>query len=466
MTSKQSSSSTTTDKDLKNEPGKSAEQRIREIEVGIEPEFYDVINDRYKASRILVELANSVTSEALILLPNDKSMVRLDRLKVFDYVIKASQENAAEVKIICPLSKANFDIVKRISDDAPHIKVLNGNNLQYGMLIIDSHKFFRAELRDPNAEELSEAIGFAIYSNNKVSANSFKTVFDLLWSERLLNEELKRADKMQKDFINIAAHELRTPAQSILGYAELASTDPELSKHDDQGFIGAIYRNAFRLQRLTKDILDVTRIESHSLELNKELFNLNNVIANIVLDVKRQNISALKGKVSVTYKADQDMKDNNINNNNINNNDYDTVFVKADKERIGQVLYNLLENAVKFGEANNTVSVTLEQKKQGEDANIDDNNKGKDHHQHQQEEKIAIVKIEDRGNGIHPDIFPRLFTKFATKSLTGTGLGLYICKCIVEAHDGKIWAKNNSNGNEKEGGVGGATFAFSLPLAN
>lgn len=447
-----------TDKDVKKELGKSAEQRIIEIEKGIEPEYYDVINDRNKASRILVELANSVTSEALILLPNDKSMVRLDRLKVFDYVINASQENAAEVKIICPLSKVNFDIVKRISDDAPNVKVLNGNNLQYGMLIIDSHKFFRADLRDPNAEELSEAIGFAIYSNNKVSANSFKTVFDLLWSERLLNEELKRADKMQKDFINIAAHELRTPAQSILGYAEIASTDPELSKHDEQGFIDAIYRNAFRLQRLTKDILDVTRIESHSLELNKELFNLNNVIANIVLDVKRQNISALKGKVSVTYKADQDKKENN------NNNDYDAVFVEADKERIGQVLYNLLENAVKFGEDNNTVSVTLEQKKQGEDVNNNSssNNKGKDHHQHHQEEKIAVVKIEDRGKGIHPDIFPRLFTKFATKSLTGTGLGLYICKCIVEAHDGKIWAKNNSNGNEG----GGATFAFSLPLAN
>lgn len=453
MTSKQSSS---TDKDVKKEPGKSTEQRIRQIEVGIEPEFYDVINDRYKASRILVELANSVTSEALILLPNDKSMLRLDRLKVFDYVIKASQENAAEVKIICPLSKINFDIVKRISDDAPHIKVLNGKNIQYGMLIIDSHKFFRADLGDPNADEPSEAIGCAIYSNDQVSVNSFKTVFDLLWSELLLNEELKRADKMQKDFINIAAHQLRSPAQSILGYAELATTDPELSKHDEQGILDAIYRNAFRLQRLTKDILDVTRIESHSLELNKELFDLNNVIANIVLDVKRQNICGLKGKVSLTYKADQDKKDDDDNNNNNNNNDYDAVFVEADKERIGQVLYNLLENAVKFGEANNTVWVTLEQKKQGENVN----NKRKDH-QHQQEEKIAIVKIEDRGNGIHPDIFPRLFTKFATKSLTGTGLGLYICKCIVEAHDGKIWAKNNSN----EGGGRGATFAFSLPLA-
>src|SRR5204863_3683557 len=115
------------------------------------------------------------------------------------------------------------------------------------------------------------------------------------------------------DFISIAAHELRTPAQAILGYAELASTDAELSKHDKQGFVDAIYRSALRLQRLTKDILDVTRIESHTLHLNKELLNLNNVIANIVLDVKRQNISTAKGKVSVTYNADEDRSGNNNN---------------------------------------------------------------------------------------------------------------------------------------------------------
>src|SRR5919198_2090552 len=158
----------------------------------------------------------------------------------------------------------------------------------YGMFIVDSHKFFRAELREPNAEGLSEAIGFTIFSTSRVSVSSFKSVFELLWTELILNEELKRADKMQKEFINIAAHELRTPAQSILGYAELASTDSEIRKHDKQGFLDAIYRNAIRLHRLTKHILDVTKIESNTLQLNKELFNLNDVIANIVSDLKTQ----------------------------------------------------------------------------------------------------------------------------------------------------------------------------------
>ena len=425
-------------------------QKIREMDADVGPEFYDVINDHQKASQIVVELAKSIKTEALILLPNDKSMARLDRIGVIDYTIKVSQENGARVKIICPLSQVNFSIVKKISDYAPNIKVLNGNNSLYGMFIVDSLKFFKAELREPDAEELSEAIGFAIYSNSKISANSFKSVFEMLWSERILNEELKRVDKIQKEFINVAAHELRTPAQAILGYAELASTDHELNKHDKRCFIDAIYRNALRLHRLTRDILDVTRIESHTLQLNKELVNLNNVITNAVLDVKRQKISTSKDKVSITYKVSQDKNDSDDDDDD-NNND-EGIFVEADKERITQVLYNLLENAVKFSkDTNNTVLITLGKKKQEEDADSDNNG--------QQVEKVAVVKIEDRGIGIHSDIFPRLFTKFATKSLTGTGLGLYICKSIVEAHGGKIWAKNNSHDN------GGATFAFSLPLA-
>src|ERR687888_1857419 len=303
------SSGSQIDKDIKREPlldkailpSSSSEQRIKEIGESIEPEFYDVITDYQKAGQILVELSKSIKNEALILLPRDKSMVRLDRLGVFDYIRIVSQENGAEVKIICPLSQVNFDIVKRILASSPNIKILDGNNSSYGMFIVDSHKFFKAQLREPDAEELSEAIGFAIYSNSKVSANSFKPVFELLWSERMLNEELKRVDKMQKDFINIAAHELRTPAQAILGYAELASTDPEICKYDKQGFLDAIYRNATRLHGLTKDILDVTKIESNALHLNKELVDVNNVISSVVLDVKRQTIATIKGKLSIIY---------------------------------------------------------------------------------------------------------------------------------------------------------------------
>jgi two-component system, OmpR family, sensor histidine kinase VicK len=140
-----------------------AEQRIKEIEEGIEPEFYDIIDDRTKAGQILVDLAKSINKQALLLLPNDKSMVRLDRLGVIDYTIKASQEKGAEVKIICPLSEVNSEILKQISNKAPNIMILNGNISPYGMYIVDGEKLLRAELREPNAETLSESIGFTFY---------------------------------------------------------------------------------------------------------------------------------------------------------------------------------------------------------------------------------------------------------------------------------------------------------------
>ena len=413
------------------------EQKIREIEKTIEPEFFEVIADSQKAGQVLIELAKSIKSEALILLPRDKSIVRLDRLGVIDYTIKASQENNAELKIICPLSKVNSEIITKISNSAPNnIKILNGSNSQYGMFIVDSNKLFRAELREPNAEDLPEAIGFTIFSTSKLSVSSFKSVFELLWGELVLNEELKRADKMQKEFIDIAAHELRTPAQSILGYAELAITDPELSKFDKQGFLHVIYRNAIRLHSLTRDILDVTKIESHTLHLDKESVDLNNLISNVVLDVKRQTIATIRGKLSIIYK-NIDKGGDIISNNN------DTIFVEADKERITQVISNLLNNAVKF-----TKTKLNDGGREVETINISA----------QKNDGHAIVNIVDTGTGIDPEIMPRLFEKFVTKSLTGTGLGLYISKSIVEAHGGKIWAENNSNGN-------GATFGFSLPLA-
>ena len=160
-------------------------------------------------------MAKSVRKEALFILPNDKAMIRVDKLGIFDYLINASQ-NGANVKIICPLSKENSDIIERISNNASNIRILNGNISSTGMLIVDNTKFFRAELRDPHADEFMEAIGFPIYSNSKPSVESFRSIFELLWNERVLNEELKNTETMQKEFIDMAAHELRTPIQPIL----------------------------------------------------------------------------------------------------------------------------------------------------------------------------------------------------------------------------------------------------------
>jgi signal transduction histidine kinase len=245
----------------------------------------------------------------------------------------------------------------------------------------------------------------------------------------LANEQLKVHDKMQKEFINVASHEIKTPTQAILGFSHLLQKHPE--KKDE--IIQAISRNAVRLQSLTNDILDVTRIESQTLKLKKGQFNLNDLISSITEDFKN-DIQKKGSKIRLLYEPYNQQ----------------LIVVEADKGRITQVISNLLSNAVKFTkEGSIFISVTKKQS----------NRNGKDNSQQQE----AVVSIKDTGTGIDSEILPRLFTKFTTNSDTGTGLGLFISKSIVEAHGGRIWAENNSN-MMNNGEKKGATFSFSLPL--
>jgi signal transduction histidine kinase len=235
-------------------------------------------------------------------------------------------------------------------------------------------------------------------------------------------EKLKEADKMKDEFINVAAHELRTPIQPILVLSKIVR--PKVDDKECE-YMDAIIRNAKRLQRLTENILDVTKIESKSLKLNKERFNLNDVITNAIDDM-------------ILNREFQNEK-------NYNNTDYikllyrpTDIFVEADKARLAQVIYNLLSNAIKFTkEGGGAISINTEK-----------------------EDNHILVSIKDTGSGIDSEILPRLFTKFATKSYQGTGLGLFISKGIIESHDGKIWAENNADGKK------GSTFYFTLPDIN
>jgi signal transduction histidine kinase len=412
-----------------------AKERILAIEKGIEPEFFEVINDHKKASKVFVDLAKSVKQEALLLLPNDKAIVRADRMGIIDYLIKASQENNAAVKIVCPLSKENSDVIKKVSDNAPHIRILDGNISSTGMFIVDNAKFFRAELREPKAENFLEAIGFTTYSNSRRSVESFRSVFELLWNEHLLNEELKNTETMQKEFINVAAHELRSPIQPILGLSDTLLSKKEIDTKQYRELLQVINRNAKRLRRLTEDILDVTRIESQTLNFKRSHFNLKEVILNTITDFKTQ-IKSEEGK------------DNKVNLHFISAQDnVENIFICGDQGRITQVIYNLLNNAIKFTHEG---SITIKMKKIEKDNNITSN--------YDRQEQIVVVSIQDTGIGIDPTIEGKLFNKFATKSEKGIGLGLYISRRIIEAHNGKIWAENNADGR-------GATFHFSLPLS-
>jgi two-component system, OmpR family, sensor histidine kinase VicK len=254
----------------------------------------------------------------------------------------------------------------------------------------------------------------------------------------LAYQKIEQQNQTYAAFINIAAHELRTPSQAILGYAGIAKRDSAY-KEDKEGYIHAIYRNAFRLDKLIKNILDVTKIEGDILQLDKQRFNLNDVLLSVIADTQTQ-ILANNSKIKVSYSRDISSSTSSA----VVEKHDDPISVEADRERITQVLYNLLDNATKFSEEG-IILVAVERKRNNE--NNDD------------AKEVIVISVKDTGSGIHPEIMPKLFSKFSSKSFQGTGLGLYISKGIIEAHGGKMWAENNSDGK-------GATFTFTLPVAS
>ncbi len=240
------------------------------------------------------------------------------------------------------------------------------------------------------------------------------------------NDLMQRNLNSQKEFLAIAAHELRTPVQPILGLAEVLQAraiESTINGPAALSIIGlregqlldVIVRNARKLQKLTEDLLDASRIDSGSLRLNRERFDLSETVASTLQDFA--SCIEATNKISVIGVP------------------ADAMIVNADRQRIVQVLSNLLNNSQKFVKEG-TIHVGIMK----EDGNVK-------------------VTIRDDGEGIHPEVFPRLFAKFVTRSERGTGLGLFISRGIIEAHDGKIWAENNQEGK-------GASFHFMLPLAS
>ena len=424
-----------------------AEQRIKEIEEDRVEEFLDIINNPEKATEIYVNLGRSIKSSALLLLPSSKALIMEYELGIVDHLIQASRnKDAHDIRIICSINDNNAQIIKRLYEEAPNIDILNTTtNLATKVFIVNEDTLFRAELSDPEADSFSKALAFAIYSNNKPTVGAFKSFFELVWQSHEINEKLQQADKVQREFINIAAHELRTPIMPILNLSELLYSKvkerlPELQQKEMLEMLEIILRNANRLHQLTEDILDVTRIESNTLKLKKERFNLNDVIVDAVEDYREQ---IANGNVKLMYEP---------GNNN-------TVVVEADRRRVTQVISNLLNNALKFTkEGTVTVTTTIRRKDV-----VDRDNHGEGEEREGAAE--VVIAVKDTGSGIDPGLMPRLFTKFATKSYQGTGLGLFISKSIVEAHGGKIWAENNNNnGSDSDRKHKGATFYFTLPV--
>jgi two-component system sensor histidine kinase VicK len=341
-----------------------------------------------------------------------------------------AERNGATVKLLIPYGERIEIIIKDLKMLVPQVDIKIADKsleTKITILIVDRKEVMSWELRDDNIENPYQAGGLATYSNNKSIASSYATIFETFWKQTELYEQSQNFNKMQNEFINIAAHELRTPIQPILGLSQVLQSKIKNNNNIEyKELLCAIVRNAKRLQQLTENILDVTKIESQSLQLKKELLNVNEIILSVIADYDSSTSNNNIKKV------------HNENNVKITFSSKDDIFVMADRSRLYQVFANLLNNAIKFTKDG---SIDIIQQRKNGDVNE------------------AVVIIRDTGVGIDPEILHRLFSKFATKAeRAGTGLGLFISKGIVEAHGGKIWAENNTDGK-------GATFYFSLPLS-
>jgi two-component system sensor histidine kinase VicK len=400
-----------------------ADQRTKEIEEGIKPEIIQTIQDPIETQKISYDLIKSAKEEILIIFASSNTfrseMQNVGTLQL----LREAAEIGVTIRILTPIDEQIIEIDhQRLTEAYRSKKVIikpleQSVRTKVSMLVADRKQSLTVELKDDTEHPSNVATGFATYSNSKSTVMTYATIFEALWLQTEMYVKLKETENMQREFINVAAHELRTPIQPILGLSEVIRSRKEGNIKEYHELLDAIVKNAETLLRLTEDILDVARIESKSLKIRKEQTDLGKTIANIVQDTKKQgNCKNLR----IHYRA----------NNKIR------ALVYADRNKLRQVVTNLVNNAIKFTKKG-SISINLKRNKSTNE---------------------IIVNVEDTGTGIDPEILPKLFTKFVTRSESGgTGLGLYICKSIIEAHGGRIWAQNKNDGK-------GATFTFSLPL--
>jgi signal transduction histidine kinase len=421
--------------------GIDAKDRIKAIEDGVDTEGIEIIQNPSEIQKITFNLLKSAAKEILILYSSANAFHRQEYVGAIQSLKEAAYERGVSVRILTPADDSIVKTAQRWTEQQQQQQeqeqLLNQQKInvrfiepylqtKVHLLIADRKFSLVIELKNDAAYRSYEAVGLATYSNSKPTVLSYVTIFESLWKQTELYEGLKEVDKLKDEFINIAAHELRTPIQPILGLSSILRSQAKDSKQ--QELLDVIVRNAKRLQRLSEDILDVTKIESQNLILKKQVFNLNDIISNAISDTMNHII--------------KEKKENSVKLEPINSKEkgkegegiISPVIIEADKGRITQVISNLLTNAVKFTNEG-TIRVAAEKK-----------------------DNEVVISIKDTGTGIDSEMLPRLFTKFATTSNTGTGLGLFISKSIVKAHGGRIWAENNRN--EK-----GAAFYFSLPLS-
>ena len=404
-------------------------KKLRELEEGIVPAVIESISDAILLQKKVVELLRSANKEILVIFSSinafhrQKSAGSIDILKEIGLTkpkvkIKILTPNGNDIEDICKELRKNSNLKYKFIE--PIIKAT--------ILVVDRNFSIVVELKDDNKKTIAEAMGLATYSNSDPTVLTYAVVFDALWNQTSMYEQLQIHDRMQKEFIDTVAHELRTPLTPIIGLTK--HVKDKLENKDQRRLLDIVIDNGKKLQALSENILVLTKMEGNMLHISKEVFNLNSVILDAIKDYK--------------VRLEKIQYINNQNKKKIHFELYgfdSKCMVNADRYRISQVIFNLIENAINFIlDKEGSISISLEKKAINGTA-------------------FVFVQIKDNGEGIHSEILSRLFTKFATKSFYGSGLGLYISKHIIEMHQGSIWGKNNEYGK-------GAIFSFSLPVTN
>ena len=360
----------------------------------IETEALSLVN----SSNILVtKLGEYVRSNSENLLFNQRVFIILDIVVIAAFVLYLIR------KILKPILSLT-SAISEVNRGTLHVIAQNkGNNNDEFSLIGNSFNYMVNFIKNIKKED------------------------ELIKELKKANEELKYKDQLKNEFINVAAHEIKTPIQPIIALSELLQQEGINNIEKNKELLKIILRNSKRLKQLTEDVLDVASIESGSFLLTKEKFNLKEMIT----DVLKEYEQTIQNKNNIKFFLE-------FNDNN-------EISIEADKNRLSQVIHNLLHNAIKFTKEG-SITIIVERKKDNTNDKYDE----------------ILVNIKDTGTGIHPEVLPKLFTKFVTKSpIAGTGLGLFISKSIIEMHGGSIWAFNNDEKNKDDRG---STFTFSLPV--
>ena len=445
---------------------KSADEIVCLIQNDTEVPIIETIESSEKTVSLIKELISEADTEILGLLPSFKAFQRQVNAGMFEHIRKVSQQKNLTVKLlvtdkiessdsksVIEMGEGKHPFLLRAKDienqrgsvkvyefttdniENMTVRLISNENVrpQMSIVVVDKSKSIVVEPKESQSENALDYVGISSYSNSPHISKSYVTIFDTLWNYAEMfnlfeksNEQLKNNDKMQREFIDIVAHELRTPLQSILGLTEVAKI--RTRENDVKDLLETVSESGIRLRKFIEDILTTTKLEGLLGNDQREIFDLSNVIRDIV-----DNYNTRLQKMVKSSSSQSSIKDIDFDLHGLKQ----VYLVNANRLQISMVVSNILDNAINFIplKQKGLISISIEKK-----------------------DTMVIVKVKDNGEGIHPEILPRLFTKFATKSFYGSGLGLYTCKKIIGMHNGEIWGQNNPQ-DEK-----GATISFSLPL--